>query len=981
METTRVSVNPQAAFNQTVHDILKDPIFFDLMTEAVTVSPCDHVFNESSIAQCFARDKRCPLDRKFIQGWKPNQNIRQLAAAAAKLAKAEAPSDEAQAHFSRGKELYEKGKYTEATDALLKAIEINPNFEKASTLLDYCLKLSSEQSEPQSPTQQTPQETPISPEDLKEILSTPTLQPTVLQKLVTQVRGSVALKEKLFSFIEESKKDRSIAKVAAAAITILNLADVSFSGRDFQYIKVPEANLSYAILEGTDLRGADLSRVNFSGAILSRARLNRSRMRDVEFGQLPIITANDAIRAMISYSFARGSGLIAAIGSTIIMWDSMGEEIRTFEGHTGPVRALLLFTSMWEAFQGKDVLASVSDDKTIRLWNRATGELLTTLQGYSGNITALATHRFTGIWPSKKEAEELLIAASDDGNIYIWNLITRKISNILCGSSAVRALAMSTELLISGGDDKIVRIWNLENGTLLRKFEALTEKITSLVIRKSQQLLIGNDDGTIRIVDAKTGAVNVLPGHSTPIRALALMKDEELLASTSDDHMIRIWDLSTGKTIHVLQGHTDKVVALTVGIDKRYLTSASADKTIRRWNLDQISSLKKAQGPLTAINAFALLRGGQQLATAGNDGTIGHWNLKTRELHKILQAHTKSTRTVAPVFEGEKLVSGGGDKVIRIWDLESNSFKSLQASSPINVIISRGKQLVSGGIDKNISIWNLETDAILQTLQGVTPIKAPSTSSLSKGTSRFAWRSWSKSTEPVEVKPNPLSPQGHTDEVTALSFLKDNELLASGGKDGALFIWDLSIGKIRKSLEGHTAAINALALWVLTLQVMPSIKGGQHMISASTDSTIRIWNTVTGKTVNILKGHTDSVETIALLQGGMRLASGGRDKTIRVWSMKGGANTSKISLSHAVHSLVFEHPDRLFAATADGGVWCWQLNALKNIEKSTLLWATRPSLLCDAIELSTRVGVGMPDYLSKENLLLIQQHDAKTKIA
>jgi len=137
--------NPQANLRATVVESIEDPVSAERMTKAVTVVPCGHIFNEDTVIQCLARNKLCPLDRTPIERYVPNYNMRRLAETADVDSKEdESPSEEAKAHFLKGKELSEKGDYEAATTVLLQALQLSPTYEKAQAYLDFCLKRTSE---------------------------------------------------------------------------------------------------------------------------------------------------------------------------------------------------------------------------------------------------------------------------------------------------------------------------------------------------------------------------------------------------------------------------------------------------------------------------------------------------------------------------------------------------------------------------------------------------------------------------------------------------------------------------------------------------------------------------------------------------------------------------------------------------------------------------------------------------------------------
>ncbi|KIC75396.1 Leucine-rich repeat protein SHOC-2 [Neochlamydia sp. EPS4] len=141
-------------FRTTVSENIEDAVSGELMTQAVTLFPCGHTFNEDTVIQCLARNKLCPLDRRLIERHAPNYTVRHLAETAESHPLEELkhePSEEAVGHFLRGKELAEKGEHAIAIEALLQALQLTPTYEKAQAYLEFCLKRSSETSSSSQP--------------------------------------------------------------------------------------------------------------------------------------------------------------------------------------------------------------------------------------------------------------------------------------------------------------------------------------------------------------------------------------------------------------------------------------------------------------------------------------------------------------------------------------------------------------------------------------------------------------------------------------------------------------------------------------------------------------------------------------------------------------------------------------------------------------------------------------------------------------
>lgn len=95
-------------------------------------------------------------------------------------------------------------------------------------------------------------------------------------------------------------------------------------------------------------------------------------------------------------------------------------------------------------------------------------------------------------------------------------------------------------------------------------------------------------------------------------------------------------------------------------------------------------------------------------------------------------------------------------------------------------------------------------------------------------------------TTPVATGPVPVGEikkfEGHTDEVKSVAFAQDGHQIASGGLDTTVRIWDVTTGKLEKTLQGHTKQVWAVAFH----------PNSRHVFSASWDTTVRLWDLKTG---------------------------------------------------------------------------------------------------------------------------------------
>ncbi|NES72908.1 MAG: WD40 repeat domain-containing protein [Okeania sp. SIO2D1] len=265
-----------------------------------------------------------------------------------------------------------------------------------------------------------------------------------------------------------------------------------------------------------------------------------------------------------------GEILASSRGQDIQLWNlQTGKLLETLSSHQANVRSVAISPD------GK-TLASGSGDGTVKLWDIPTGEMLVSFL-HSGVVTAVG---FTA-------DGRAVIGCSADRGMKSWDIYTGQLLHRMNGTQPIAFGAGGLRMAASGGP-RFIRLWNAEQGQLLRNLSIPNTNnnrgIEAIAFSEDGQTIAHamKGESKISVWDVETWKVRyTLEKHSQAIKAIAISPDGKILASSSEDGNINLWDLGTGKLLRSIKGDG----AIVFSPDSKQLVSVSQDNLIQLWQI------------------------------------------------------------------------------------------------------------------------------------------------------------------------------------------------------------------------------------------------------------------------------------------------------------------------------------------------------------------------------------------------------------
>lgn len=452
--------------------------------------------------------------------------------------------------------------------------------------------------------------------------------------------------------------------------------------------------------------------------------------------------------------------------------------------------------------------------------------------------------------------------------------------------------------------------------------------IYSIAPITSSLVAIAGENRVISVIDLfNNKEIMHLKGHKDRITTIDYASDKELLASSSLDGTVRLWDMrKQGEVFSVING-TKEIFSVALNPRKSLVAYGGANKIVTLWNYQKHTSLPIAPGHTSIVRAVAWSKNGEMLASADQKGFIALFD--GSKVTHFFRGHTEAAVSLSFSPNGKILASAGYDKMVNIWDVRSgrlitsfrywDAFYSVKFSPDGSLVVASsrdgtvqlfnlatqkrneirthfgairtiafsnaGKSLITAGEGNRIEVWKTNFSRAIKVFHGhSTYIPAVALSSNGKLMLSSGWDNniilWNAENEEILHRFTDHHPVTHT-----LLFSHDDTQFIMADMSGWIRIYDTRNGKLLIEKQGHTSAINKLV-------VSPN---GRLLATAGKNGTVRLWDFRTLTMSGMFQEHSGSVESLAFSPDGETIASVDRENGILLWNVKSGKKIRQLS--------------------------------------------------------------------------------------
>ncbi|EMG48021.1 hypothetical protein G210_1490 [Candida maltosa Xu316] len=516
----------------------------------------------------------------------------------------------------------------------------------------------------------------------------------------------------------------------------------------------------------------------------------------------------------------------------------------------------------------------------------------------------------------------------------------------------------TSSLFAFGGSDGVITVWDIENGYVTHSLKGHGTTICSLgfygeLDSQDWKLSSGDTMGTVKIWDLiKRRCISKLKDHNAAVRGVGFDNKGEVFLSAGRDNVVILYQTKNFKTLNTFPVNEQIEAAGFVMVDnQQFFYTAGSENILKIWDINTGEVVGQTRTPLKTNeelliidvikmennNLFMVISDqtlvevelseiGSEISIirriAGNEGIIADMKYVGPDFRLLaLATNSPSLRIIDPSKPLE----------LRLYEGHSDILNAVDVSND-------GRWIATASKDKEARLWKWNDD--IQDFEPYARFQGHAGSvtaiSLSKshdeprflltGSSDLTVKKWKIPTKPnTTVKTSDYTRRAHDKDINSIDVSPNDEFFATASYDKLGKVWQTETGETIGVLKGHRRG-----LWDINFY-----KFDKLIVTASGDKTIKVWSLLDFTCKKTLEGHTNAVQRVRFFnQQHPQILSAGADGLIKLWDYKNGEIIKSLdNHDQRIWAMdVKDDGDDFVTADADGKLSQWKDNTEEEIK-------------------------------------------------
>ena len=347
-------------------------------------------------------------------------------------------------------------------------------------------------------------------------------------------------------------------------------------------------------------------------------------------------------------------------------------------GHRGAVRKVLYSKSCLR-------FLTVSEDRTLRLWNSETETEVKVLGGFVDPMVTMALSPDGKMFAGGTSDGKWLLGEASDGCEKLKNYGHSDMITDICFST-------NGNLVATASADCTARLWAIGSQPISgeKKGESYllnghSESIEVVCFSpKGDRVVTGSLDSTARVWDVyrrhQQKQETVLQPNAGAIFCAIFSPDGRRIATGSSEGSISLWDVESGVEIAKLKAHTHALKEVFFLSEGQGFVSVGEDNCVKLWDCQQMPP--QLQFSISGVTA-SVMPNGRYLATGCTDHAVRLWDIKDSKEKAVFVGLNDVITSICFVEETNRLAASSQDRTVLLWDIQIADNEKVSARTPL----------------------------------------------------------------------------------------------------------------------------------------------------------------------------------------------------------------------------------------------------------------------------------------------------------